>query len=259
MSIRYRLYRQKVSLLATLRLFGRRLQRAFMDTKLTAAQSFSVPIVINNRNRVTYLRDLVDWLLAAGYTNIHILDNASTFPALTDYYSSTKAKVWYLGRNGGYKALWESDFFEEIRKGYYVYTDADLIPGEDCPADLVFRLYQVLKKYPVEKCGPALRISDLPDHYQHRQKVIDNEKPFWKKEPEPDVYVAPVDTTFALYKPLAWGNAEECSAVRVGGALEFIHRPWYENSAQPDAETIYYVEHASQSSVWYKQINDQKN
>lgn len=258
MSIRYRLYKQKVSLLAMLRLFGRRFRRAFMDTGLTRERSFSVPIVLNNRNRVSYLRDLVDWLSTAGYTNIHILDNASTFPPVNDYYRETKAKVWFLGRNAGYKALWETELFHEIKSGYYVYSDADLIPGDTCPADLVFRLYEILKRYPVEKCGPALRISDLPDHYQHKQKVLDNERPFWLIEKEPNVYLAPVDTTFALYKPLAWGNAEECRALRAGGDLEFIHRPWYEDSSQPDAETRFYIEHASQSSVWYKQMNDQE-
>lgn len=255
MTVKYRLYRLKIDGLALLRLYGRRIKRLFLNTTLTPESCFSIPIVINNRNRYTYLRDLVDWLLASGYTSIYILDNASDYPALMDYYKHTKATVVPLGKNVGYKALWETDLFSKIKKGYYVYTDADLIPNTACPPDVLYRLYMVLKKYPVEKCGPALRISDLPDHYALKQKVLDNERPFWTDQPEKNIFLAPIDTTFALYKPFAYGNAEECSAVRVGGDLEFIHRPWYEVSKHPDPETQYYIEHANTSSVWYKQAN----
>ena len=64
-------------------------------------------------------------------------------------------------------------------------------------------------KYPAkEKAGVALKIDDLPDHYSHKQEAINNEKIFWEKQLEKDVYDAPVDTTLALYRPLAFGNEE---------------------------------------------------
>ena len=37
-----------------------------------------IPIIINNFNRLTTLRLLTETLTACGYTNIYILDNAST-------------------------------------------------------------------------------------------------------------------------------------------------------------------------------------
>lgn len=256
MSLRYRLYKLKLRAKAIVALAYRRSRRVFISAALNADTAFDVPIVINNRNRVSYLRDLVDWLTEAGYRNVIILDNDSTYGPLLRYYEETPARVVKLGYNGGYKALWESDLFDTIKHGYYVYTDADLIPGANCPADLVYRLYKILDRYPVEKCGPALRIHDLPDHYLQKQQVLDNETRFWQQPLETGVYLAPVDTTFALYKPLAWGNAEECRAVRAGGNLEFIHRPWYEDSAHPDEETQYYIRHASQSSVWYRAMKN---
>lgn len=228
----------------------RKTRRLFVRTSLTEKESYTIPIVLNNRNRFSYLKQLVDWLTAAGYTNIFILDNASDYPELLDYYKQTPAKVVYLERNAGYKALWQSDLFNEIRNGYYVYSDSDLMPGANCPKNLLYRLYQVLEKYPVEKCGPALRINDLPDHYERRQEVIAQESKHWNKLEE-NVYDAPIDTTFALYKPFAYGDAEELKACRVGGDLEFIHLPWYEDSKNLTKEAEYYKKNATSSSYWY--------
>jgi hypothetical protein len=247
-------FQLKKKLTAFLALSLRKIKRTFVPAKLSKEQSFNIPIVINNRNRLTYLKDLVTWLQKAGYRNIIILDNDSTFPGLKEYYDECGARIIYLKKNLGYKALWLSDFFNEIRSGFYVYSDPDLMPVAKCPDDLVYRLAQVLRKYPVEKCGPALKIDDLPAHYRHKQKVLHNEDPFWKNRLEENVFYAPIDTTFALYKPFAYGDAEECSAVRVGGDLCMVHRPWYENSNEPDEETKYYVQHAGDSSSWYKKV-----
>lgn len=252
------LFQIKKKLKRLLALQQRKLSRLKVNTTLTKADSFNIPIIINNRNRFTYLKQLVDFLISSGYSNISILDNDSDFEPLLDYYKVTPAKVIYLKKNLGYKALWKSDVFESIKKGYYVYTDADLIPEGFCPKDFIYQLYLILNKYPAEKCGPALKIDDLPAHYKHREKVIANELPFWKVSPEKDVYIAPIDTTFALYKPFAFGDAEECEAIRVAGDLLFIHQPWYEDSENPDEETRYYVNHSSDSSFWYKKVDISK-
>lgn len=245
------LFKIKKRFLASLKFLSRKLRRCFVNTKLTIESSFDVPIVINNRNRYTYLRDFVDWLQKAGYRKIIILDNDSHYPQLLEYYKNCPAKVIFLNQNVGYKALWQTDFFEEIKKGYYVYTDSDLEPDSKCPSDVVFRLYQILTKYAAEKCGPALKIDDLPEHYERKKEVVAFEKKHWAKSVETDVYDAPIDTTFALYKPFAYGDAEELKALRVGGDLTFRHLPWYENSLNPTPEDRYYKENVSSSSFWY--------
>lgn len=245
------LFQAKKRLIAFSRLQLRKLKRLFVKTSLSREASFSIPIVLNNRNRYTYLKEMVDWLQGAGYKNIIILDNDSDYPALLEYYRHTTARVIFLKRNVGYKALWETDFFETIKGGYYVYSDADLMPGKSCPSDVVYQLYKVLSRHRIEKCGPALRIDDLPEHYSRKQEVLDLESDYWKQEVEKDVFDAPVDTTFALYKPYAKGNAEECRAYRVAGDLTFIHLPWYEDSAQLPEEAEYYKKNASSSSSWY--------
>jgi|GEM_PF-5770443 len=46
-----------------------------------------VPIFINARDRLGVLKKLIDWLLDAGYRNLIILDNNSTYPPLLEYYN----------------------------------------------------------------------------------------------------------------------------------------------------------------------------
>ena len=41
-----------------------------------------VPIFINSRDRVTPLRELVEWCEHAGQTRIYLVDNDSTYPTL---------------------------------------------------------------------------------------------------------------------------------------------------------------------------------
>jgi hypothetical protein len=228
--------------------------RSFVRNSFDEKNYKSIPIIINNFNRLGYLEELIASLEQRGYTNIFILDNCSTYPPLVAFYRSTPHTIIRLARNTGYMALWKTDVFKKFRRGYYVYTDADVVPVEDCPPDFLLHLLNLLKKYPqVEKIGLGLKIDDLPDQYALKQEVIDWELQFWKKEVEKGVFDAPVDTTFALYKPYAKGNAEQCPAFRTGGKYLARHLPWYENSARPTEEAIFYKEHIKPGTSFWSQ------
>ncbi|MDO9001539.1 MAG: glycosyltransferase family 2 protein [Bacteroidota bacterium] len=233
-------------------LFLRRIQRIFLSNKLTEVDSYNIPIIINNRNRLTYLLQLITWLEKNNYTNIIILDNDSTFSELLAYYKVTKHRVVYLKANVGYMALWQSQVFNEVKNGFYVYTDPDVIPNPDCPANVVYKLYTVLSNYSqIEKAGVALKLNDLPDSYDKKNDVLSWEKIHWEKQVEKDVYDALVDTTFALYKPLSFGNAEMCKGFRVGGEYEFLHLPWYIDSNNLTEEEKYYRNNVSKTSSYW--------
>lgn len=224
----------------------------FYQHIITSKNCFEVPIIINNRNRFTFLKLMIDQLQSFGYKNIYILDNDSSYPPLLEYYKTVKAKVIFLKHNVGYKALWETNVFEQFKNKYYVYSDPDILLQQDCPKDFVYQLYLKLKKYPLkEKAGVALKIDDLPDSYANKQEAIRNESIFWKKELEKDVYDAEVDTTLALYKPLAFGNAEECEAIRVGGKLAAQHLTWYLDSGNLSEEELYYKGSIKQNTSVY--------
>ena len=234
---------------------SRKAKRRSLNTSLTKEESFNVPIIINNFNRLTYPLQLITWLELNGYKNIIILDNASTYPPLLEYYNMCKHKVIFLGANMGYMALWKIDFFNTI-KTYYVYTDPDVVPNNDCPADVVFQLYKVLDTYPsIEKCGTALKTDDLPSYYKNKEAVIADEKKHWTTKVSETVYDAPVDSTFALYRPLAQGRAEDCKAYRLSGNYDFHHLPWYEDSVNPGEENKYYISHVSKGSTMWTEKN----
>jgi hypothetical protein len=214
-----------------------------------------IPIIINNRNRYTYLLQLISWLEKAGYTNIHIIDNQSSYPLLLEFYNKTKYKVHRLNENIGYLALWKTPLYKLFYEDYYVYTDPDVLPVEDCPADVLEFWMKKLKQYPsIEKIGFALKVDDLPEYYDSKQKVIEWEKKFWTAQVEPEVYDAGIDTTFALYRPYTNGNLWVQKAYRTAGKYMARHLPWYENSAQQNEEDIYYKDHVSKgASHWIKQ------
>jgi hypothetical protein len=211
-----------------------------------------IPIIINNRNRFTYLMQLIQWLEKAGYTNIFIIDNDSTYPPLLEYYSKTPYPVFQLKENVGHLSLWKTGIIKQFESDYYIYTDPDVLPVEECPLDAIEVLMKKLVQYSeVEKIGFGLKIDDLPDHYDQKQTVIDWENRFWKKQVETGLYDAEVDTTFALYRPYTNGYRWVQKAYRTGGIYIARHLPWYENSLNPTEEDKYYKDHVRKgASHW---------
>jgi hypothetical protein len=223
---------------------------------------YKIPIIINNFNRLDFLKQQIDWLQKAGYTNIHIIDNQSTYPPLLEYYKTLPYTIYRLDRNQGHFSIWETILFSRFSHDYYVYTDPDILPVEGCPSNILAYFQSLLHKYPgYKKVGFGLLINDLPDSYNLKPKVVKWEQQFWEKPLEQDVYDALIDTTFALYRPGAKGGADG-PAIRTAGKYVARHLPWYENSAALDEETQYYLRSSSAASSWYaaaKGENEQYN
>lgn len=217
-----------------------------------------IPIIINNRNRLTYLKKLVNSLEKRGYNNIYILDNDSNFPPLIEYYNTECShKVIKLNQNVGHLALWKSNFFNEIKSNFYVYTDSDLEIVDSCPENFLEEMRSVLLSSPkVQKVGLSLKIDDLPDSYQLKNNVIEWESRFYDDVLTSGYYVAHVDTTFAIYRPYACGGSHDYKmALRTPFKFMAHHLPWYVDSENLTAEELYYIEHASKSTFWTKQVN----
>lgn len=209
-----------------------------------------IPVVINNFNRLDPLRRLVDWLQRAGMRRVYILDNDSSYPPLLDYYRSAPCEVIYRGVNGRAYGFFSSSVFLRFCRDYYIYTDPDVVPTEECPLDAVHHLFELLQRYPAYgKVGLGLKIDDLPAHYDKHADVVAWESKFWQDAVAPDVYRAPVDTTFALYRPFARGG-HWLPALRTGGAHTARHLPWYEDSAHPTEEDNFYRSVIEGSSHW---------
>jgi hypothetical protein len=234
------------------KLIARIKRSLFAGKKYTKSDFKNIPIIINNRNRYTYLLQLLNWLEINGYKNIFIIDNASTYQPLIEYYKKTSYKVFYLSENVGYLSLWKTGLIKQFEKEYYVYTDPDVLPIAGCPDDVLEKFYNILQRYSnIEKVGFGLKIDDLPLCYKDREKVIEWESAFWKKEVEKDVYDAAIDTTFALYKPYTNGSNYFQNSLRTGDRYQLQHLPWYEDSSNPTDEDLFYKNNVKKgSSHW---------
>ena len=206
----------------------------------------TIPVFIVCYNRVTDLTVLVKKLEKFGLKKITFIDNASTYPPLLDYYNKTPYQVLKMKRNAGHTVPWSEDIIRVLTPyEYYIVTDPDVIPTDECmnaPAP-IFHLLKLHKKYKnFIKVGFGLKIDDLPDHYRLKDNVIGWESQFWKYKIEEGVYEAPLDTTFALYKPTTYSYTLFPS-IRTGEPYLARHIPWYSNSNLPSAEDHYYTLH----------------
>ena len=202
------------------------------------------PIFVISRDRLSPLRALVSWLELAGHERIIVVDNASTYEPLLDYFTDFSHQLIRLDANVGPRAVWDCELLIRIgHDGPFVVTDADVIPDETCPLDAVDHFAELLFRYSdVDKVGFGLRIDDLPASYQFRHEAIDWERQFWVDELEPGVFRADIDTTFALYRPRT--GRETLRALRTGAPYVARHLGWYGDSQHLTEEEQYYRDHA---------------
>ena len=215
------------------------------------------PIFINSRDRLVPLRRLVDWLIAAGYRRIYVLDNDSTYPPLLEYYSHLDAhepmvQVLRLKRNLGHKALWMSGILDILHVSTpYVYTDSDVVPSEDCPSDVLQDMLDALRKYRfLKKVGLGLKVDDIT--FFAAEKTREDDAKFYRCKMENDLYFASVDTTFALYRNYRHYHLH--IAARTSGKRLARHLPWYYDYDHLPEDEKYYVEHANKSASLLQQM-----
>jgi len=224
---------------------------------LSLSETFNLPIFINCRDRLGCLQQLVDWLLAAGYRRIFLLDNASTYPPLLAYYEDIiqdgRVTVVHFSRNFGHRSIWLTRLLERLDiTTPYVYTDPDVLPVEDCPKGIVARLYQILRRYPfLAKVGAGLKTDDLPPTRVSMQ-IAQGQAAYRQVPVEEELYYAACDTTFALYAPIRHYTLSP--AMRTGGRLLLRHLPWYLDPQHLPEDEAYYIAHADASSTFARDV-----
>jgi len=222
-----------------------------------------IPIIIINFNQLYFLKIQVSNYLNRGFKNVIILDNASTYQPLLEYYQTIKhsVEIVYLNKNWGHMVFFENkEIYNKYSKGFFVISDSDIIPNDNLPDNFLSMMIDVLlDKYDsITKVGWALDIKSIPDTYSNKEKVINWEKRFWKTKIDisirEEAYLAEIDTTFALYKPNY--NLQDYSpwdffkAIRIGGNYTAKHGGWYINSSNLSEEQKFYFENANSSSSW---------
>jgi len=222
----------------------------FIITKMEPENWKTVPIIINSYNRKQYIEKQIAYLKSKGYKNIYILDNNSSYLPLIEFYKTENLRVFYLSKNMGYLALWETSVFDLFKDEYYVYTDSDVIPNVDVPCDFVEHFSSILNKYDfLEKVGFSLELNDLPKQFKVTEDIINHEIKFWFYGIDEKFYFAPIDTTFALYRPNVKGGWW-LKAGRVQKPYVARHLPWYEDRKSLSEDDTFYYRSINKSTHW---------
>lgn len=204
------------------------------------------PTFIICRDRVSCLTKLVTWLESVGQEQIYLIDNESTYEPLLEYYDKSPHTVVKMGGNTGHTGIWLHGTIDKYAEGKrFIVSDPDIIPIEECPIHVVDYFNLLLDMHPDRtKIGFGLWLEDIPEHYKFRQDVLEYESRFANyHRPQKDLYFAPIDTTFALYRE---GATQDISfSARTDYPYCARHLSWYIDSNNPGEEEEYYIEHAN--------------
>lgn len=225
-----------------------------------------IPIFVLSRDRLDALKKAVESYqqTISSPFDIIVLDHKSTYPPMINYLKRMQDEkqftVHFLQNDKWNAALRESSrFIEQYLKdhphaGYYVFTDSDIAFYHTQSDVLLFYAANLASCPKIEVVGPALKISDIPDHYTFGEASwLTGHKLFWSSPP----YLAtwkgigyhvvkqPIDTTFAMrrrntiFKRMIDGrNTLRCYAPYVA-----THTDWYLNSSSLPQDKIWYKDH----------------
>lgn len=228
----------------------------------------SIPVFINSFNQLTYLRDSVNWFAAHGFRNVFVIDNASAYPPLLDYYQTDefrrKTRLISLGENiGPRKSMFRAmDMLGP--EAPFIFTDPDLLLPEYPDTNMISFMFEVGEIHGLSKVGLALDISQ-PDLFKDAERYKGTppaqwERRFWNRPLGEGVFRAAVDTTFFLHT----ANPSAETGIRDRGLRQakipaariarpgFIckHRPWYKDCGQTEDEKSFYADSASAVASW---------
>ena len=195
----------------------------------------SVPVYIICHNNGWLVHDTLV-ALGAYAEQFVIIDNASRDAATRAYLRSLsdnpRVSVIYLPRNLGPRCFYRPILWETM-PAYFAVTDPDLAYPPTLPADFILQLKNIVDMGGVFKAGPALDITGPPEIFQIHAHVLSEER-HWRAEARvpapasfPPMYMAPIDTTFAVYRKSNYQASMFGPALRVAGAFTVQHRPWY--------------------------------
>jgi hypothetical protein len=200
------------------------------------------PIVLTNMNRFTTTKKMVEDLFRMnGNSKISIIDNASTYPPLLEWYKEIEKDVNII-RNSNNLGPWTFFYggtYSTIPDEYYIYSDADLELNPNMPYNWQEIMLEYINKYE-RKASLALRLDDIPDDYEFKNKILNHQSVCWYESGEPDVYKAITDMTFTMDKK---SSGHRYESVRLAGDFACRHIPWYVDLNNIDEEEKYYLEH----------------
>lgn len=213
-----------------------------------------IPIIIPVFNNLTYTRDTVNFFHNMGQENIVLVDNASSYEPMIDYFKNVSNDVNIITQNvnAGPRQFFEDKGVYSLLPEYFIVTDPDLKFSNKLPTDFIDILIDVHNNFDVFKVGSSLNLNLL------ERNVLDEVYSIWGKQNtirnieqgyytnqvgsigEDSIWSAPIDTTFALYKKSNFKN-NFLEAVRIDGRFCVDHLGWLNPSPLPEEEYLFYI------------------
>ncbi len=213
------------------------------------------PILIPTFNNPTYLRLMLEQLKRLNWTEIVILDGGSTFPEMSRLLDvlAKEIEVIILSKNPGPRFFsTELDFYKQLPEVFCV-SDPDLQFNSNLPSNFLGEMLGISEKFKIGKVGFALDISSELKFKESKyllegkpKTIREYEKQYWSNKVDElsdgsPVYIAPIDTTFAIYnKRYFKANESFDRALRVGGNYAAVHVPWLIEDLLSIEEKLFY-------------------
>lgn len=240
-----------------------RIEHSYKISKIS-----NIPVYIIGYNNLYWVRNLLSQINR--FTdNINIIDNASTERKMRDYLDhDCPYRVIKMEKNYGYQVYRE--IWDQL-PDQFILTDPDLQLNPKTPFNFIETLSMISQREKAYKVGLALLLEPskfLPGIYFKEQTIEEWEKQFWEKplsnrqncsqncsteicsidqlnlnkESSLEMYLADIDTTFALWNKKGTPSRN----IRVAGDFTAKHLPWY-REAWVDYPTDEFKEYFIQS------------
>lgn len=216
-----------------------------------------IPLFIVNYNRLFYVQNMLADLESVSLIRPVILDNASTYPPLLEWYKQADVEVKRLPENYGPRALWDHKLHLPTTGAFFAVTDPDLDLSQ-LPQDWPNVLCSGLELYSdIRKVGVSLRLDDLPDK-GCGPAARQYELQYWKTRRDYMFWEAGIATTLAVYR-VGQPMPTYGPALRADAPYSARHLPWYSDPRVLSDEERYYLstlEHQKtlKWSPWLKKV-----
>ena len=214
-----------------------------------------LPIIIPTFNNPTYLRKTVAYFEKRNF-NIIVIDNNSTYLPMRALLNKIAKKHIVVAQNinEGPRQFYNNvDFFWNWLPRYFFVTDPDLGFNEELTKKDFLKFIDISNEYNIFKVGVGLRLdieqgNNLDQKYQFtfESTIRDLETGYLKilhatTDTGDPMYLAPIDTTFALYNKKNYVNFM-APCLRVHGKYEVWHYGWFSPPPIPKEEADYYTQ-----------------
>lgn len=209
-----------------------------------------ISLIIPNFNQFYYLKNLVNQWKFYNEGKIYVLDNASTYKPLLDYYwQNEDFTVFKYQENDFVKNL--KSFLSDFDSEYYVISDPDISLHPATPPNFL-EIFKAIIDIGIHHIGFDLISHDIPN-WNPKAGWIDGDNLGLRNTPYSieiagrtyKGWKAPIDTTFAMYKKSNGGwsapmpGEHWSNSVRI---FEAYHLPWYEHKDYLNEERKFYYE-----------------